>query len=469
MAQQHDHRLAGGGDGFGQRHLRRGDHDVGARLRLARHFLTLADRQHDDVRRLRRCDRCFDAALDRLFDAGSVDRHDRVRIGRNRAHARQQVDRVRIGAIDIPGADQFALPLHERPDQRDLLAGAGQGQQLILILQQHDRPACRVARHLQMRGRAHLRLFPAWVDATKGIVEQTQLGLERQNAPHRLVQPRHRHLARLHQPGQMLHVETRLHRHVDARQESELRRLPLVRRKAVGDQFHVAGIVGHDQAIEAPLVAQNVRQQPVIGGCRHAGQFVERRHDRRRVRVERRLKGGEVDFAQRPFGHIHAVIVQAALGRAIGGEMLGAGRHGVGRAEPGATLEAAYARIRHDAAQQHILTRALDAAAPALVARHIDHRREIPVDPGRRRLHRRHARGPLGQFGVETARFGQGHRKDGAETMDHVGGEDQRNFEAALLRRHHLHLPRHFRAIAVEHAADPAASHIVHLLAEIRA
>ena len=49
-----------------------------------------------------------------------------------------------------------------------------------------------------------------------------------------------------------------------------------------------------------------------------------------------------------------------------------------------------------------VLPRALDHAAPARVARDVEHRGEGPVDPERRRLDRRDARGPLGQRGVET-------------------------------------------------------------------
>ena len=59
--------------------------------------------------------------------------------------------------------------------------------------------------------------------------------------------------------------------------------------------------------------------------------------------------------------------------------MLNAGDHVIDRSQI-VTLEAANPRRREQAPQQDVLARAFDPAAPTLVARDVDHRREGPVD-----------------------------------------------------------------------------------------
>ena len=146
--------------------------------------------------------------------------------------------------------------------------------------------------------------------------------------------------------------------------------------------------------------------------------------------------------------------------------MLGAGGNRIVGGQAATPLEPAHPGVGHDLAQQQILARSLDPAAPALVAGDVDHRRKGPVDACRRCLDRSRARGAFGEIGVETARLGQRHREDGAEAMDDVGGEDERDLEARLADRDGLHLPRHPRAIDVEHAAQSTATNIGKLLFE---
>src|SRR3546814_9035925 len=80
--------------------------------------------------------------------------------------------------------------------------------------------------------------------------------------------------------------------------------------------------------------------------------------------------------------------------------MLGA-RHHRGVAGEVVALKAPHPRGGEAAAEIGVLARSFDAAAPARIARDVDHRCEGPVDPRRRRLDRRDPRGPLGEIRSE--------------------------------------------------------------------
>jgi phage terminase large subunit-like protein len=91
------------------------------------------------------------------------------------------------------------------------------------------------------------------IDPPERIVEQPQRHLERQHAPHRLVEPRDGHLLFRDEVGQVFEVKAALHRHVDAGEERQFGRLACVGGEAMCDQLLVAGIVRDDQPAEAPF------------------------------------------------------------------------------------------------------------------------------------------------------------------------------------------------------------------------
>ena len=70
------------------------------------------------------------------------------------------------------------------------------------------------------------------------------------------------------------------------------RRVAPVLGVAVDDHLLVAGVIGHDEALETPFAAQHLGHQPVVAGRGNAGDLVERRHGRQRARIERGLVGG---------------------------------------------------------------------------------------------------------------------------------------------------------------------------------
>ncbi len=140
------------------------------------------------------------------------------------------------------------------------------------------RPASRDEGDRRLGARA--RLFALQVDAAERIVEQAERGLDREHLPHRLVEPRLRHFARLDQFGKVFPIEAAGHAHVDAGEEGELRGLARILREAVVDHLHVAGVIGDDEALETPFAAQDIAHQPFVAGGGDARNLVERGHER---------------------------------------------------------------------------------------------------------------------------------------------------------------------------------------------
>ena len=97
---------------------------------------------------------------------------------------------------------------------------------------------------------------------------------------------------------------------------------------AVGHQLRDAGVVADHQALEAPFVAQEVAQQPVVGGGGAAVQIAEGGHDAGGACLDARQKGRQIDIAQLGFRDIGGVVVLAAFAGAIAGEVLQAAEDG---------------------------------------------------------------------------------------------------------------------------------------------
>jgi len=354
----------------------------------------------------------------------------------------------------------------ERADDRDLLPTLAQRQDIALVLQKDDRLLRHLARKRQRRLGAAACGFAFLVDAAERVLEQAELGLDRQHLADRFIDPRHRHLALLDQVGQVIAIEAAGHAHIDPGHEGDLGRLAGIGGKAVVDHLHVAGIIGNDEALIFPLVAQHGAHQPLIAVRGDSGNLVERGHGRQCARAERRLEGREIDFAQRPFRHVDGVVIKPRFRRAISGEVLRAGHHRIDRLEAGA-LEALHARRGEEVAEMHVLARALHGAAPALVACDVDHRREGPVDARGSGLVGCSGRSPFRQSRIEARGFAHRNREDGAVAVNDIRGEDQRDLEPRLLHRRSLHDPAHMRTAAVEHAGEHALADFLDLLFEV--
>ena len=284
------------------------------------------------------------------------------------------------------------------------------------------------------------------------MLEKAERELHPQHAAHRLVHGRHRQLALLEQLGDLGVVEVGHHVHLDTGFQRLLRGGGGIERDAVVGQFHHRGVVADHEAVEAPFLAQDLVHQVRIGGGRHAVERVERAHHRGRAGLDRCLVRRQVDLAQADVGHVGGVVLAARLGSAVGGEMLDRGGHALGLRQIGA-LVAADIGARHRRAEVGVFTGALGRAAPARIARDVDHRRIEPLHARGGRFRRGHVRHVLHQLRIPRGGQAQRHRVDGAVAVDHVGTEQDRDPQAAVHRRF-LETTGLLRADHVEHRAQ---------------
>ena len=108
--------------------------------------------------------------------------------------------------------------------------------------------------------------------------------------------------------------------------------------------------------------------------------------------------------------------------------MLGAGEERARRAEV-VGLETAHAGAGDGGAKEGILPGALGNAAPARVARDVDHRREGPVDAGGGRLDGGDALAALDGGEIPGGRRPERDGEDGPVTVDDIEPEEQRDVQ----------------------------------------
>ena len=227
---------------------------------------------------------------------------------------------------------------------------------------------------------------------------------------------------------------------------------------AMRDQFGDGVIVADDDAIETPVLAQQIVEQRLVRRHRHAGHIGERRHDAEHAGLHRRLERRQIDFRQRALRNIDLRIVAPGIHRAIGDEMFGDG----GKAALGLrrrVLKADDFRLGIFGVDEPVLAGAFADAAPARIAADVEHRREGHLNAVARRFLGRFLRRALPRRAVEGAGFRQGDRIDGAMAVQHVDGEEQRDFQPRLFHRHPLRLADFLGAPGVEKAAGAAFAH----------
>ena len=88
-------------------------------------------------------------------------------------------------------------------------------------------------------------------------------------------------------------------------------------------------VVRDGDALKAPLVTQNVFQQPRIGGRRRAVEGVQRHHHRAAAGIQPRFVRWHVVVEQPLRAHIHGVVLFTPFHGAIGREVFDAGHHRV--------------------------------------------------------------------------------------------------------------------------------------------
>ena len=268
---------------------------------------------------------------------------------------------------------------------------AGEGQDAVVVLQQHERLAHRLAGHFAMFGIAQqLESSAERPFGRRAAVEQAGADLHPQDAPHRVVEPRLGNPAGPRLPERAPVERSPVLRHHE-QVEPGANRVGAVVVAAAG-QLAVAVPVADDEPVEGHPALQHVRQEPGVAVQLLAAPTAERGHDRLGAGVERGDVGRVVDVAELLLARPRVSLIRALEGAAVSQEVLGRGDHPLLAQEVRAAdraLKAFDQRARVLDDDLGILRVALVRAAPAVVAGDGDGRPEVPVEAGDADLARR--------------------------------------------------------------------------------
>ncbi len=159
------------------------------------------------------------------------------------------------------------------------------------------------------------------------------------------------------------------------------------------------------------------------------------------------MEGRQIDVPQARLRNVDGIIIAAAFGGSVTGEVLGAGHHTIGCGSQRGTLESPNLGGRHGGAEVGIFTGALNDSAPAGIPRDIDHRSEGPVDAGGPGFSRRDRLGSLFDLRIPGGCHGQWDREDRAVAVDDVQTEQDRDVEPGFIHRHVLDLIEALRIV----------------------
>ena len=373
------------------------------------------------------------------------------------AHALAVVEREALGARfllqRLVDRDHVARDIGIAADRGVLRVGAEQqhladpvrlqGQQVLVVLEQHRAAAGRLARQFdRIRGRGQ-GLGPGRVRVR--VLEQPGVELQLQDAAHAGVDLLDRDPFFAHQVGQREVAQRVRGLDVDAGLDRLQRRLLVAGGQAVArDQFLDPHVVRHRGALEAPLLAQDVGQEPAAGVRRQAVDLVIRGHHGRNLRfLDDLLERREEILAQSALADVGRTDVGAALGLAVAGHVLEGRMHLVCRQRQGLAREADHGRLAHHAAQVRVFAIGFLDAAPARIARHVDHRRQRQVGAACTHLARRD-REHLGHHGRVEARGQADRLREAGRLARRVAMQrflvhQDRNAQASTLHRPFLH------------------------------
>ena len=206
------------------------------------------------------------------------------------------------------------------------------------------------------------------------IVEQPHVIFDVEHMTGGVIQLGHGHLAGLHQPRQVLAVILVTHAHVDAGLKRHAHRVFRVGGHAVLNQLFDGAVVGDRDAFKAPLVAQDVFQQPGISSRRGAVQRVQGHHHRAAAGIKPGFVRRHIVVEQALRAHVDRVVLFPALHRAVGGEVLDAGHHRIA-VRRALALHRLHHRLAHHRGQIRVFPEPFGSASPARVAGDVDHRR----------------------------------------------------------------------------------------------
>ena len=201
-----------------------------------------------------------------------------------------------------------------------------------------------------------------------------------------------------------------------------------------GAQLGDGGVVALDEAVEAPLLLQDVGLGVLVGTPGNPVDRVEGAHDRVGSRVDGGLERRQVEVAQPGLGHVGGVVVTATLGLAVGDVVLHA-RDDLVRSAVVRALGTLDAGGRHHRAEVRVLARTLDDAAPPGLVGDVHHWAVDLLEALDGGLLRADHGVGLRDVRVEGTRGTERHGEDRAIAVDGVVGEEDRDVQSRLLDR----------------------------------
>ena len=149
---------------------------------------------------------------------------------------------------------------------------------------------------------------------------------------------------------------------------------------SVGDFFNDGGSIGDDEAVKAPLLAEEFVHQVFVHRGRNAFELIEGAHVAAGTGESGLLVRTHISVQDLLAGEVDGVVVTSCLGGAIQGVVLDAGEDFVVGKDIVTALIAIDIGLCDFSAQIRILAGTFHDAAPAGVPADIDHRAEHPVD-----------------------------------------------------------------------------------------
>eukprot|EP01022_Parablepharisma_sp_SALTPOND_P020757 TRINITY_DN385_c0_g5_i2.p1 TRINITY_DN385_c0_g5~~TRINITY_DN385_c0_g5_i2.p1 ORF type:complete len:1301 (+),score=540.87 TRINITY_DN385_c0_g5_i2:9683-13585(+) len=462
---QHQYqRLAGRLQGLEQGHLALGQGQAGAAGGLVRHAARLAHGSHHHVR-ITRCCECF---IDHRLRAALVLHHLRIvpvqevevvhdalvvgdvgaaridqlaLLAQGGLHPLAQGDGLLVAAGGRPAAQHVDVRIGQRADQGDARRFL-QRQRGVAVFQQHHG----LLRHGTCLGAMQAavgidvrRIVGGTADAHIRVLEQAQVVLGAEDVAHGIVELLLGNLAAADQLRQLLDVDLVGHAHVGAGLHRQARGLAVVLGHTVVDQLGDGAVVGHGQALEAPVTAQQVLQQPGVGGGRRAIDGIERHHHRSGAGIDGGAVRRQVVVVHALRVHVDHVVVAPAFDRAIQREVLHAGHDAIGGDRLALALQGMHRDLGDARDQVGVFAETFGGAAPARIAADVHHRREGHVDAVGGGFLGGDAHGAGHHIHVPARCQAQADGEGGAMAVDDVVGKEHRDLQArahrALLQR----------------------------------
>ena len=221
--------------------------------------------------------------------------------------------------------------------------------------------------------------------------------------------------------------------------------------------FVDAGIVCHDEALEAPFLPEHIVEEPGIGGGVESIDDVEAGHHTAHAGLDRCLVGREVLVEHTQMTHIYGVVVASCLGCAIEGVVLQASHDVLPLLE--VALIATHQCRSHKASQVRVLACAFHDTTPSGVESYVNHGTIGP----RYAVGRTFFCGDAGTFldgrDVPRAGLSKWDGEDGPVAVDDIETDQEGNTQTALLHGHFLQGTHLVLSGKIEHGTEVAVHH----------